>query len=347
MAITGRTPTLVENSSTQTITGSLPSDRQAGDLCVAFFAMDGTGGWTAPSGWTQILAPLLTSTSTESMAIYYRYDPPVGPTLSHTSGAGRATAIVQAWGGVHPSTPIDATEVHATATGSSVNAPTLTTATNGAMLISSYIVNTSSRTPVTPSGMSNVQSYGGGGTGRLLSVAQETRATAGATGTRTWSYVTASTLGQAAASFALKPGNVWVATGSTTPSGSVAKAVTKNPFTGTSTPTGALVALKVVTRLFLGSITPIGVFAKRVTKNLVASTTPGGSLSKVVYKNPFTASTTPIGTFRKAFVRVLTGSITPVGTFTLTLLGRVFGRPGIITAVATKAGEVVMRIRRT
>lgn len=347
MAITGRTPTLVENSSTQTITGSLPSDRQAGDLCLAFFAMDATSGWTAPSGWTQVLAPTATSTSTESMAVYYRFDPPTGPTLSHTEAAARATAIVQAYGGVHPSTPIDVSAASATATGSSVNAPSVTTVTNAAMLISSYVVDTSSRAPVTPSGMTGVQAYSEASNGRFLAVAQELRATAGSTGTRTWSYTPASTLGQVAASFALRPGSVMTVTGSVSASGVLTKRANKNPFTASVTATGALTALKVVTRVFTASVTATGAFAKRTIKVLTGSIASSGVARKVIYRSPMTGSIAATGAYSKAFVRIVTGSITATSSFTITLLGRVFGRPGIISTVASKAGEVVMRIRRT
>ena len=49
---------------------------------------------------------------------------------------------------------------------------------------------------------------------------------------------------------------------------------------------------------------------------------------------------------RRSSVRTFTGSVAATGAFTKTFLGRVFGRPGIITAVATAAAEVRIRIRK-
>lgn len=135
------------------------------------------------------------------------------------------------------------------------------------------------------------------------------------------------------------------ATGSITATGALIRNALKR-YTGSITPAGVYSALKVVQKVFTASITGAGVFIKRANKAFTGSVTAIGFLIKRLSRW-FTASITPTGFYRNAFVRFFTGSITTAGAFTKVSLGRVFGRPGIITTVARKAGEVTMRIRRT
>lgn len=192
MAIVGRTGTVVENASTQSITGTRPADRQAGDLVIAVFVMAcTTAQFTGPGGsWVQLFAPFLVPNG-NTLAAYYQVNPAADPTATSSGVADRASVICQAYGGVNPAAPIDVAAVTAVTNmyGTSLAVGGVTTATNGARLVSGCAVDSSTRVLVVPSGMTLVADASGGGVGRGLTVADEVRATAGGTGTRTWSQV--------------------------------------------------------------------------------------------------------------------------------------------------------------
>lgn len=135
------------------------------------------------------------------------------------------------------------------------------------------------------------------------------------------------------------------ATGSITGAGVMTRSTLKN-FVGSTTATGAFTKLKVVFKIFTASIASTGAFIKRANKAFSGSSTPTGFARKSLSRW-FTASITPNAFYRNAFVRNFAGSVTATSTFAKVNLGRVFGRPGIISTVARKAGEVTMRIRRT
>lgn len=134
-------------------------------------------------------------------------------------------------------------------------------------------------------------------------------------------------------------------TGSSSAAGVLARGFAKT-FAGSTSSVGVWSYIKVVERLFDATVAASGAFAKQVGKALSGSTASTGTFAKGLART-FASSTTAAGAFSKAFVRVWTGSVTATGSVVTTFLGRVFGRPGIITTVASKAGEVLMRIRRT
>lgn len=205
MAITGRTATVAELASATSITGTIPADYVSGDLVVAVFAMTCTAAqFTGPGGsWVQLCAPTEDGGG-DVIAAYYQFSPASGPTGASSGASGRCSVIVQAYGGVDTTTPVDAAAVTSTGSGSSLAATGVTTATAGTRLISGFALNTSSRTITIPSGMTEVESYSASSTGRALAVADEVRATAGATGTRTWAYTPTSTLNMVAFCAALR-----------------------------------------------------------------------------------------------------------------------------------------------
>ena len=347
MAITGRTATVVENSSATSVTGTLPTDRQTGDIVVVTFGMSCTvAQFTGPGGsWVELVAPYFTKDN-DTIAAYYQFDPSSAP-VGSASVSGRVSAITQAWGGVNSASPVDVAAVMAKTSdyGTSLAVGGITTLTNGAMVVSGCIVDSSSCGLDTPSGMSVVGDATGGSVGRGLKVCQELRATAGGTGSRTWQTNPSTSLGLGAYMLALKPSNSITFTGSSTGVGALGKVVSKN-FLSSSTATGAYSALKVVTRVFTASATATGVLAKSVTKRLEGTATATGGVVKAVLKTML-GSATATGTYAKSFIQIFTGTSTPSGVAVLTLLGRVFGRPGIVTAIVTLAGDVRARIRRT
>jgi hypothetical protein len=206
VAIVGRTATVAELNGVNTITGTLPSGTAATDVVIATFAGDSSvANFTGPGGsWTAIKSPAVDATAANLYAVYWAVNPGAGPTVSTTSAVGRWTCIVQSYTGVNTGSPIDATQQTTTGNGTSLAATGVTTAHDGALVMSMYMVDSSSRTLTQPGTMTMVKSYTVSGGGQALAVAEETKASAGATGTRTWS-MSSTALDQTAVVWALKP----------------------------------------------------------------------------------------------------------------------------------------------
>lgn len=355
--------TIVESASATSVTPSLPGSLQNGDLVVFVCTVPCTSTATETteptqtiSGWTKIAGQKFVN-DTNAVSAWCRVKDgswSTMPTVSTSHAAGRTAAISVAYRGVNQTTPIDASAVFSgtTTSGSGSNSLAMTgvtTATAGAMLLMFCILDSSSETfsPTAPSGMTFLATTTGtadGVAGRGMTLAEESRASAGATGSRTWNWT--NSLGHGGYAFALKPGNQQTFTGTITSTGVIAKAITKNPFTGSTTATGVLTKLKVVTRVFTGSITATGALIRKTTKNaFTGSITSTGAFTKVPQKK-LTGSITATGFFRKAFPRVFTGSITATGNLIVALAGRIFGQPGLAKVIVEKAAELRMRIRR-
>jgi hypothetical protein len=92
--------------------------------------------------------------------------------------------------------------------------------------------------------------------------------------------------------------------GSVTPTGALAKAVTKPGLAGSSAPAGALA--KQVNKALAGSVTPTGVLAtvKVVLRSFAGSVTPTGSLAKQVNK-AFAGSSTATGALTRQVAKAL------------------------------------------
>ncbi|MDQ1307758.1 MAG: hypothetical protein QG671_3591, partial [Actinomycetota bacterium] len=223
MDITHRTATVTETATPANgITGTLPSDAQAGDLFIAVFAGDSLDtAVTGPSGWTPLVAPIDEPGQNITLAVYRRWGASTGPVISTSGAAGYWTCIVHALGGADPTDPIDAAAVtNVVTSATTATAGGVTTLTAGAVLMSAVVANTRSRVFATPSGMTMIRQYGAATQGRACALAGETRATAGATGTRTWAFTTTPpALSFVTAAWAIRP-----AGGSVT--GDVSQAVT-------------------------------------------------------------------------------------------------------------------------
>ena len=99
---------------------------------------------------------------------------------------------VTAYRGVNNTTPLDstvATAVNASYTATSITAPSVTTASNGAMLIGGIGFDSSSGAATPPGGWTERWETPAGG--QITEQADRTQATAGATGTTTWTLSTA------------------------------------------------------------------------------------------------------------------------------------------------------------
>lgn len=204
MTIVGRTPTLVENATVTTLTGTLPTDIAAGDWVLTVVAFSDTNAnFTPPAGWTQYVAPIQTPGAPRGIAAYLKRDPVSGPQASQVT-SGRMTIICQAYGGVDPTTPGDVTAQSLTSTATPLAITGVTTVNNGARLVTGAAVDASSAALTEPTETTLVKKTLGASGGRAGGLADEVRSTAGATGTRTWTYPTGA-LGMAGFVGALRP----------------------------------------------------------------------------------------------------------------------------------------------
>lgn len=214
MTITARTATAAESPSATSVTATLPTGTTIGDVVVAFFTVPGTdvGQFTGPASWTNLFGPLLVADN-NIIAAYYRVKDgswSSAPAASTSAAAHRTAATCQSYIGVNIHNPLDST-VSSAATapyGTSITIPGVTTATPGARLVSGAICDSSTDdfSPTAPAGMTRIATTNGtadGIAGRGMSLADEVRAAAGATGNRTWS--TGVSLGHGGFLVALRP----------------------------------------------------------------------------------------------------------------------------------------------
>lgn len=201
MTITARTPTVAEVNPGTTVTGTIPPTAVTGDYVIAQFGMTCTvAQFTRPSagdGWVEIVAPTANNNNADIVAVYGMFNPTVAPAGTSSAATAKQTCIMQAWGGVDPTTPVDVAA--ATSNGILPLAITgVTTVTVGARLLAGVAADFSTGTWTIPGTMTLVANHTSG-TGRGTVIAEEDRPTPGATGTRTF---TATTL-QAAAGYVL------------------------------------------------------------------------------------------------------------------------------------------------
>lgn len=185
------TPSLFESASATSAAVTYPAGIVSGELLILSLAISQQVALTAaPAGWTLAKAQNSPS-STEWPAISVYYKVAAGTetgtvTFGPWTTAGRTTAIMSRWSGVDTATPMDtlAQGDVGTATVSYVE-PSITTATNSAVVIHTVGVNASSSEDILTN--TNTTLVGKStGTGRRMGQWSEVRATAGATGTRTW-----------------------------------------------------------------------------------------------------------------------------------------------------------------
>ena len=178
-------------SGTATLTAPLPvpAGTAAGDVLVASVAADLNPTMTPPTGWTPIVSGLSVSTGARLFSYYHvvgASDPASYTWTFNTSvkwGGG-----ITAYRGVNNATPLDSTVATATDTSwtkSSLTVGSITTATNGAMQISTIICDCASPVFSPPSGWSQRWQSAGG---QIADQADVLQATAGATGTATWTF---------------------------------------------------------------------------------------------------------------------------------------------------------------
>ncbi len=155
-----------------------------------------------------------------------------------------------------------------------------------------------------------IQGNGGG-----LGVISGEKATSGAYGNTTATLAAATS--DAFMAFALIPagGTPYTASlaGTLTPSGNLAKAVSK-PLSGALTAAGNLA--KTVGKQLAGTLTPVGALERLTSKALSGTLTTAGTLASVVqklYTIALTGTLTPAGALAKTVGKQLAGTLTPAG----------------------------------
>jgi hypothetical protein len=135
-----------------------------------------------------------------------------------------------------------------------------------------------------------------------------------------------------------------VAGGSITATGSFHKSLGRI-FTGSITPAGAFAKIKVVARVFTGSITAAGTMRRGFARVFGGSVTAAGTMRKVAAKR-LAGTVTPAATIKRRPAKKFTGSITPAGSGVPVFIGRIFGRPGIVVMRLVQRAEVRIRNRK-
>jgi len=198
------------NSGTAVTTASLPvpAGTAAGDVLVASITTDLNPNLTAPAGWTTMVnAKSINSTST-SGARAFAYYKVVGAGDPGTYNWTLSTAAkwgggITAYRGVNNTTPLDSSVVTAADTSysaTSITVASITTATNGAMLIGGVACDCSAPVVTPPSGWTERWEAAAG---QIAEQADKPQPTAGASGTATWTLSAARAV--AAWRAALKP----------------------------------------------------------------------------------------------------------------------------------------------
>ncbi len=189
---------------------SAPAGTAAGDVLVASITSDLNPTMASvPAGWTPLVNGLgINSTSTSGARVFVYYHV-VGASDPASYAWTLSTAVkwgggITGYRGVNNTTPLDAsvaTAVDATYSATSITAPSVTTATNGAMLIGG--VGCDCAAPVVSSAPAGWTQRWQAAGGQIAELADKAQATAGASGASTWTLSGARAV--AAWQAALKP----------------------------------------------------------------------------------------------------------------------------------------------
>lgn len=201
------TPSLYENASNTQVVVPYPSGIVAGELLVMSVSnSNATISTTPPTGFTLVAGQNGPTTSPSTVVFYRIADATESGSVTFATGtAGRVTGVIARWSGNDSTTPLDVTAVSANSTvATTFTMPSITTVTNNAVLVHTISLNAASAADiVTLAGTTLLVDTTG--TGRRQGVYYETLATAGASGTRTWSDTPATSLQWAGVTLAIRP----------------------------------------------------------------------------------------------------------------------------------------------
>lgn len=191
-----------------TVSLAKPAGTAAGDLLVASITTDLNPSVAVPSGWTTMVNGLSVNSSSSSGARIFVYHHVVG--AADPASYSWTLGLTVKWGGgitayrgVNTASPLDAavlTAVDASYTAAAITVPSITTSSNGAMLIGGIGFDSGTPGTTAPSGWTEHWEAGGG---QIAELAATPQTSAGATGPATWTFATVK--GSGAWRTALKP----------------------------------------------------------------------------------------------------------------------------------------------
>jgi alpha-N-arabinofuranosidase len=208
------TATLAEGDATSTqVVIPVPAGAAVGEYLVAHVTHSSTAATVpsiaTPAGWTKIVQADGEGSTSQGTAVFYRpvvASEPASYTFPTNPTPGRVTGIMARLAGVHSSTQLDTAAVTATsiATTNPIVVPSLTTANNGALVLYAASINAATAGDlVAPPEVTLLAKATG--TGRRAGLYREARPTAGATGTRTFSHTSATSIQWAVIGVAFRP----------------------------------------------------------------------------------------------------------------------------------------------
>lgn len=187
-----------------------PAGISAGDCLVLFISSNGGApSATPPTGWTEVFREASTVTNPRGGLYIKIATGSESGTLAVTMTSTTGNAQMLRYTGVDATTPQDVTRSIVENSGTTVAnvvLPSITTVTNGAMLVFVGAWNSSSRTSTAPAGSTErIDFIADGGTAKAGTLADEIDATAGATGTRTLTSSSGTGIANWGAMMALRP----------------------------------------------------------------------------------------------------------------------------------------------
>ena len=176
-------------TSCTTLTATMPTGWKAGDLFITSITWNtNTATLTAPSGWTQIDSTI--TTGTFAQADFYHYAATGDPNsynFTFSSAAGLSQVSTAEFQGVDQTTPIDVSATAVSASGTTDNAPSVTTTVAQDMLFDIWSWNTGTNASSITSTMTKIWDAQSGNASTNVSTAAgyELLGLAGVSGTRT------------------------------------------------------------------------------------------------------------------------------------------------------------------
>ncbi len=167
-----------------TVTVNVPANVRAGDVMLAVLTVRNTAAVTAPAAWTPLRAD--SAGTTMRQHLFYRVVTGAEPaSYSWTITSARAAASILAYRGVDTASPVDVHGGQSNASSTTVTAPSVNATVANGMLVT--FLGNAATTTITPAAplRNRAGVNSGGGTGVSLAIGDETRASSGATGTRT------------------------------------------------------------------------------------------------------------------------------------------------------------------
>lgn len=203
--------TVYESASATSVVIPVPPGTTQGSWLIATVTHSQIADIATITGWTP-MGPVVSGQGTGSQSIrgFYRQagaSEPASYTWPTSATAGRVSGLMFRWTGTDPATLFDSTYQSAsTATALSLTVPAVSTASDNSVVFTAATVNAATAADlIVPTGYAD-QTPTLAGTGRRTRAATRTQATAGSSGSLTWTQTSATTLQFAGFAMAVKGG---------------------------------------------------------------------------------------------------------------------------------------------